>query len=292
MNQLHILYLIFSGIFGAFIGSFLNVCICRLPEEKSLIFPGSHCPKCDSAIRWYDNIPVLSYVILQGKCRNCSEKISLQYPMIELLTSGVFVFAMYMFIVRLQRPAAVEDFIMFFAAIFLSSCLVVVTIIDIKLRIIPDMAWISLLVFGIITSGFCPFLQDPLPFETSLSPEAQALISSIAGAILGSGVIYLTGIIGKLVFRKEAMGLGDVYLMAGLGAFLGWQSILLVFLIGCIAGSFIGLFSLLLTKDHYIPFGPFLSLGAFIMFFFKIPVLIFISRDYPNFIRKAMLIFS
>lgn len=292
MNQLHILYLIFSGVFGAFIGSFLNVCICRLPDEKSLIFPGSHCPKCGAKIRWYDNMPVLSYVMLQGKCRSCSEKISLQYPLIELLTSGVFALSMYVFVVRLERPAAVEDFIMFFAAIFLSSCLIIVTIVDIKLRIIPDEPWIAMMVAGIIAAGFCPFMQDPMPFKTSLSAEAQALISSITGAILGSGMIYLTGVIGKLVFRKEAMGFGDVKLMAGLGAFLGWQSILLVFLIGCIAGSLIGVISLLRTKDHYIPFGPFLSLGAFIMFFFKVPVLIFISRDYPNLIRKLMLIFS
>lgn len=279
-------YLTASGIFGAFVGSFLNVCIHRLPDEKaSIVFPGSHCPKCHAPIQWYDNIPLLSYAILMGKCRNCKEHISFRYPFVELLTAGLFVLSMLMFVAGFKNPD-LPNWLGFAAAVFVCCCLVVVTFVDFKHRIIPDEIPFAMVLAGVILNAFMPYFISDSLLTVSPWDEVNGVVSALAGALVGGLVIYIVGVLGKLVFKKEAMGFGDVKLMAGFGAFFGWKSVLIIFMIGCIAGTIVGVIALLKTKDKYIAFGPFLSLGAFLMIFFKYPIMQFILIDYPKFINK------
>jgi len=233
-------------VVGLAVGSFLNVCIYRIPEGKSLFLPGSHCPKCDKRIRFYDNIPVLSFIFLRGRCRSCGAKISIQYPLVELLTAFLFLVA------YLWQGLGLG----FVWAVVLGCLLVIVFFVDLKHRIIPDVITLPGIVIG-LTFAF-------------ISPQIRVL-DSILGLLIGGGVLYLLAIIGELLFKKESMGGGDIKLAAMLGAFLGWQKVFLIFFLSALLGSIVGILAIYLSsrikKHRTIPFGPFLALASFAALF-------------------------
>jgi len=236
----------FSFLFGLVFGSFLNVCIYRIPIKKSIIFPASSCPNCGRNIPFYDNIPLLSYLFLLGRCRFCHEPISLRYPLVEVL-SGLL--SMVLFI----RYGLSYQYFMFY--LFVTS-LVVISFIDLQHQIIPDILSIPGILVGIALS----FL-----------PGHVHWIDSLIGALGGGGVLYLVAVVFKKVTGREGMGGGDVKLLAMLGAWMGWRSLPFIVLISSFSGILIGGGALLMAGKGYrvrIPFGPFLSLGALITFFF------------------------
>ncbi|MEK7310074.1 MAG: prepilin peptidase [Planctomycetota bacterium] len=289
-------YFITVFLFGIIIGSFLNVCIYRLPREgMSILKPGSFCPGCRTPIRWYQNVPLFSFLGLRGKCAKCSVRIPLRYPLVELLTGALFVLSAYWYLAPfdnladgpLGHPAGGERMVQFIVTIYLISILIVATFIDIEFRIIPDELTISGVILALLVSAFFPFLHKTI--FPSLPSFVNGLIGSSAGIIIGGGVIYLVGIFGKMVFRKDAMGFGDVKLMAFLGGFLGWESTLYIFLAACFIGSIIGIVLYFITKDHYIAFGPYIALAALVVMFFKPQIEYLMFRQYPDFIRGVFL---
>lgn len=254
-----IIYQIFVFIFGSVIGSFLNVCIHRMPLSKSVVWPHSHCPKCEKKIPGYDNIPFVSYIFLRGKCRFCKEKISLRYPFVELLTATAF-------LLLYNRYGLGYEF--FFYALLIAN-LIIATFVDIKHRIIPDEISIGGLILGFILNSVRGVNLKPLSFAF------EPMMSSLLGIIIGGGIIYATGLLFDIVYFKilkhppiqgetESMGGGDVKLLAMIGAFLGWQKALVTFLVAPFFGAAVGIINLITRKDHTIPYGPFLSLAAII----------------------------
>ncbi len=201
-------------IFGSIVGSFLNVCIWRMPKRKSIIKPFSHCPICGKNILWYDNIPFLSYVFLKGRCRFCKNKISFRYFLVEFITALLFLvtFNFYGF-----AP-------LFFIYILLFSSFIVVIFIDSEYQIIPDEITYGGIIIGFILSVLYP----PLQGQSSMKLAAW---DSFIGILVGGGSIYLIGVIGEFIFKKEAMGGGDVKFLAMVGAFIGWKLTLLTFFI-------------------------------------------------------------
>jgi leader peptidase (prepilin peptidase)/N-methyltransferase len=255
-------------IFGSIVGSFLNTCIHRMPLGESVVWPRSHCPKCKKRINGYDNIPLLSFFLLGGRCRFCKQRIPFRYFMVELLTAG-------MFLAVFNRFGLSFDF--FFTMVLVSS-LIVATFIDIPHRIIPDEITIGGLILGFILSAIKGINVNPLAFHY------RPLLNSFLGIVVGGGVLFLTGFIFDTFYFKflrkppiqgetQSMGGGDVKLLAMIGAFLGWQKALLVFLISPFLGIVIGIINLLVKKDHTIPYGPFLSLSAILVLFWADKIL-------------------
>lgn len=237
-------------LFGAIVGSFLNVCIYRMPREKSVVTPRSHCTRCQKTILWYDNIPLISFAALGGKCRHCKKKISWRYPLVELMAAltPVWVFS--------QEGFCWETMIF----TILIWGLVVVTFVDFEHQIIPDEISVGGLAAGILVSGVYPQLHGVQGWVFGIK-------EAVIGAAVGAVSIYLLGFLGRLVFRREAMGMGDVKLMGMMGAVLGWQQVLLVFFIAPLFGSVVGLAIQWIKKSNVIPYGPFLSLAAFVVLF-------------------------
>ena len=237
---------IISIIFGAIVGSFLNVCIIRLPTEESIITPGSHCPHCKSPIKFYDNIPMLSYLVLRGRCRYCNEPISFQYPLIEGLTA----FGSLIIFMKFGPSLSYLFFFSFFAA------LIVITVIDLYHQIIPDAISIPGIGVGLLGSLIIPYIT---------------FFNSVIGILVGGGSLFLVATLYQWFFKREGMGGGDVKLLAMIGGFLGWKSVILTILLSSFIGSIVGIAIMLLKgKDfkYAIPFGPFLSLGAVISLFY------------------------
>ncbi len=231
---------------GAIIGSFLNVCIHRLPREESLLRPPSHCPGCHSPLAWYDNIPLFSYVILRGRCRRCRAVISWRYPLVEF-TNG-FGYALIIWWFGFGWPSA--------AYVVLFSALLVVTAIDIVHYIIPDVITLPGIVLGLVSAG-------------TILPVG--LVNAVLGVLVGGGILWALAWASPYLFGKEGMGGGDIKLLAMIGAFLGWQPTLLTIMVGALVGSVvgIGLMSLkVIRRDQYLPFGPFLAFGALVALFF------------------------
>ena len=261
MSTPYIIYSVFAFVLGAVVGSFLNVCICRMPDGASVVSPPSHCPKCDYRIRWYDNIPMLSYLVLKGKCRGCQAPISLQYPMVELLngllTLGLF---LRLFPLRFLTEAPAEIILRqggIFAVLFIfCSALVVVTFIDLEHQIIPDSITLPGIVIGFVASFFIPQL---------------GWVNSLIGIVAGGGSLLLIAYGYELVAKKEGMGGGDVKLLAMMGAFLGWKAIIFIIFTASLIGSVIGVGVMLAKKKDAslaIPFGPFLAGGAILYIFY------------------------
>jgi leader peptidase (prepilin peptidase)/N-methyltransferase len=240
-----ILFLIML-LMGLAVGSFLNVCIYRIPEGESIFFPGSRCPHCGKKIRFYDNIPVLSFIILKGKCRSCNSRISIQYPVVELLTSFLFLAAYWWHGLSLG----------FVSTIVLGGLLIIVFFVDLKHRMIPDVITIPGILAGLFLALFSPQIK---------------MVDAVLGLVVGGGVFYLLAIFGELLFKKESMGGGDIKLAAMLGAFLGWQKLFLIFFLSAFLGSVVGILAIHLSskvKEHRtIPFGPFLALASFAALF-------------------------
>ncbi len=233
---------------GLIIGSFINVCIYRLPREKNILFPPSACTACGKKIRFYDNIPIISYLLLAGKCRDCKGHISIKYPLVELL-NALFYMAAYL---RFGF-----DYSLLFICPFLSA-LIVITFIDLDFQIIPDSITLPGILLGLIASSFI----FPDPFEYY---QITGFMNALIGFITGGGLFFLIALL-----SRGGMGGGDIKMMAMVGTFLGWKGVLLTTLIGSVAGSLVGIALMVFKgKDRKakIPFGPFLALGALISLF-------------------------
>jgi leader peptidase (prepilin peptidase)/N-methyltransferase len=282
-------YFITVFLFGLVIGSFLNVCIYRLPREGlSVVKPGSFCPVCKTSIKWHQNIPLFSFLVLSGKCSKCSNRISWRYPLVEVLTGALFVLAAYWYLAPFDGGLADYRAVQFAIAIYLISVLIVATFIDIEFRIIPDELTVSGVVLALLVSAFFPALHQV--FFSGLPSVVNGLIGACAGIIVGGGVVYFVGLVGKMIFRKDAMGFGDVKLMAFLGGFLGWESTLYIFLVACFIGSIIGIILYFITKDHYIAFGPYIAIAALVVMFLKPQISNLMFHQYPEFIRGVFLL--
>jgi leader peptidase (prepilin peptidase)/N-methyltransferase len=253
---------------GAIIGSFLNVVIHRLPREESIVFPNSRCPTCATAIKAYDNIPVLSWVVLRGRCRACSSPISARYPGVELLTGLLF------------GAVFLRDGLSFalpFDLIFVTM-LIALVFIDAEHMILPDAITYPGMVFAILARLALPFLTGT-PYFDDLGPMllgampgwpiwAVSLVGALLGALAGGGVLWLIGFVWERLRGVEAMGLGDVKMMLMVGAFLGWRLTLLTLFLGVISGSVTGVLLMLKRRERnlqmLLPFGIFLGIGAII----------------------------
>jgi len=231
-------------IIGLVIGSFGNVCIYRIPRNESIIYPASHCPHCNKPIQYYDNIPLISYIILKGKCRHCQGKIPLQYPIVEGLT-GILYLLIYFFY-GLQFVSLVY--------MLFSTSLIIISFIDFHEKIIPDTLSLPFIVIGFLSS----FLLK------NITPA-----NSLLGILAGGGSLLIIALAGSYLFKKEAMGGGDIKLAAMIGAFLGWKLTLLSLFLGFFLGSVIGVIILIRTKgqSEIVPFGPFIAMGAMISIF-------------------------
>lgn len=253
-----------AALFGAIIGSFLNVVILRLPQkDTSIVFPASHCPKCLNSLSWYENIPVLSYIALRGKCSHCNISISLQYPAVELLTSLLAAAVYCRFNFSIQAGA----YFLFAAA------LLVIIFIDIHHQIIPDIISLPGIVLGFLFS----LINSNLTWQ-----------SSLIGLLLGGGVLYAIAFLYYLLRKQDGMGGGDIKLLAMIGAWLGWQSLPFVILVSSATGSIIGLIAMRWQKkggNTRIPFGPFLACGALIYVFYSENILhfyhLYITGQWP-----------
>jgi len=236
---------IFAFLFGTVVGSFLNVCIYRLPKEESVVTPRSRCPACQTLIHALDNIPLLSFVLLRGRCRACGAPISWRYPLVEALTGTLFALTVVRFGVTLQAA---------FLLIFLAG-LIVISFIDLDHQIIPNVITLPGIPLGLLT-GF--LFRDP------------PLLDRLIGTLAGAGFLYLVLFYGGVLYGQEAMGEGDLNLIAMVGAFLGWKAVIVTILVGCLVGSVLGLSLIALRRlgrRQHIPFGPFLSLGAVVALF-------------------------
>lgn len=242
---------------GLIVGSFLNVLIHRLPLDESIVKPCSYCPSCAKPIAWYDNIPVLSFILLAGHCRKCKHWISWRYPLVEIMSGFIWSGSWY----------ATHGTPLCWISIIFLSLLLVGTLTDFETGLIPDPITLGGTVVGLISSFFYP----PLHQATT---EASSLIESSIGLLVGGGMIYLTGLAGNWIFQRElmqkgleqSMGGGDVKLMAMIGSFLGWQKALLIFFTAPFLGLPFALYQRLAKKEAIIPYGPFLSVAAVIHF--------------------------
>ena len=233
-------FIAFSFLIGISIGSFLNVCIARIPEKKSIVSPPSNCPKCGSGIKFYDNIPLLSYLFLLGKCRNCKTHISLRYPLVELLTGIFSVLLMFYY-----GPSV--SYLVYFCLV---AALITITFIDLDHRIIPDVISLPAIPVGFLAS----FLLVQLTW-----------LDSLIGILVGGGSLLLVAVVYEKLTGHEGMGGGDIKLLAMLGAFLGWEGVLFTIMASSLLGTVIGGGAMLISgkgRRFAIPFGPFLSLGA------------------------------
>jgi leader peptidase (prepilin peptidase)/N-methyltransferase len=238
-------------IFGLCIGSFLNVCICRLPASKSIVHPRSMCSNCGTLIAAYDNIPVLSYIWLKGRCRHCRIKFSIRYPIVELL-GGLFALGTYL---KFGLTTEALVYYLFFAA------LLVVTFIDLDHRIIPNVITLP----GI-----------PIGFAASFALPTITYKEALLGILIGGGSLFVVAWIYSLITKKEGMGGGDIKLLAMMGAIVGWQGVLFTIFLASLVGTLAGLAVMLQSRKGMklaVPFGPFLSIGSITYIFFGPPLI-------------------
>ena len=237
-------------LFGLCVGSFLNVCIHRLPLKQSVVSPGSRCPSCGYELRWYDNIPVLSYVMLRARCRSCSRPISIQYPVIEVVTAIVFLAHWYAF-----GPTP-----LFAARLVFGCALIVLFMIDLEHQILPDVVTLPGIVIGVALSVFLP----PGPIE------------SLIGLLLGGGLLWAIAEAWFRLRKVDAMGFGDVKMLAMVGAWLGWKMVILTFVLSSMMGGLVGVVLLASRRADMatrVPFGTMLAVAAMMASLYGGPIL-------------------
>jgi leader peptidase (prepilin peptidase)/N-methyltransferase len=255
-------------ILGLAFGSFFNVVIYRLPRKKSFLKPSSYCPSCKNPIKWYDNIPLISFILLKGRCRFCQAKISWRYPVVELLTGFIFLFSCFAYNIKPQL----------FSSLFFLSILLLVSFIDLDTLLIPNRIIIPAL--GVTFILWLMSVFTSFPFLPLLQGNA---ISSFLGALISGVLISLIVFLSPLIFGREGMGFGDIKLSFFIGFYLGYYVIVALF-ISFLLGGFVGIILLSLKRKgrfDEIPFGPFLSLGAFLSLFLAEPI----AYWYLNFLR-------
>ena len=225
-----------AAIVGLAVGSFVNVVALRLPEGQSIVRPRSRCPRCGTTLRWHDNVPVLSWLFLRGRCASCKAPISWQYPAVEISTAAIW--GLHAWALGPTPETA--------RAILFVTILLAIAVADLRFYIIPDELSLGGAVLGLALA----FL-----------PGGPTILQALAGAVVGGGVLWLVAIVGTWAFRKEAMGGGDIKMLAMIGAFLGWKGALLSIFLGALAGTLVFV-PLAWRTDRLVPFGVFLALGA------------------------------
>ncbi|MCE5211935.1 MAG: prepilin peptidase [Deltaproteobacteria bacterium] len=231
---------IFAFISGAAIGSFLNVCIFRIPAEESIIRPASRCPSCLQPIRFYDNIPILSFLLLRARCRDCGAKISWRYPLVELITG---LLALLLFI----KFGLTLDFLVYFA---FTAVLITISFIDLDHQIIPDILSLP----GI-----------PIFFLLAVFVVKVPWMEAAIGLLIGGGVLFAIAFLYEFITKREGMGGGDIKLLGMIGGFLGWKSLIFILLVSSVLGAIVGISVMVIKKQdmkYAVPFGPFLSAAA------------------------------
>lgn len=244
---------IFVFLAGLCIGSFLNVCIWRIPRDESIVWPGSHCPACNHKIAPWDNLPLLSWLILNGKCRHCQAPISPRYFIVELLTGALFAGLWFVHGASLFTPIYC----------FFTGALILGTFVDFDHLILPDRVTLGGMVAGLVLSFAFPELQGR-------SERLPALIQSVGGLALGFGILWTVATVGRLVLKREAMGFGDVKLLGAVGACLGWQAVLFAVFVSSLSGTLLGFTLIALGKKELqskIPYGPHIALAAVLWMF-------------------------
>lgn len=286
-----------AALLGACVGSFLNVVICRVPQDdprQRSLGGRSRCPHCGTQIRWHDNLPLLGWFLLRGRARCCGKGIAVRYPMVEALTAALF------FALAVWSPfgpvfvpaadgfeidgAAATAFVLH--AIFV-SLLVACTFIDFDTQLLPDVLTKPGMAIGLL-GGFWPGTAGMLTSDDATPLALRTLLASLFGLLAGAGSTWLIRALGSRLFRREAMGLGDVKFLGMIGAFLGWQGALLSLFLGCIAGAVIG--SALALRSGFglkIPFGPYLALGALVSLFAREPILDLLFVQWPEWQRSS-----
>ncbi|UCC44671.1 MAG: prepilin peptidase [Candidatus Zixiibacteriota bacterium] len=236
----YLMYIV-VGLLGVAIGSFLNAVIYRLPREKSVRTGRSVCPECGVKLKWYHNVPILSFLLLRGKCAFCGKRISLRYPIVETCNGLAYLYFFWQY--GLSMEFAVYSYVI--------SALLIVIFVDLEFRIIPD----SVTLPGIVAGLAISFL-----------PQGIGIIQSIIGLLVGGGSLYLVAMLGDWLFKKESMGGGDIKLAAMLGALLGWQKVLFIFMGSAVVGLAVSIplmiISSRLRRHRTVPFGPFISVAA------------------------------
>jgi len=267
-SEVTLLY-IFSFILGSILGSFLNVCIYRLPKEESIVYPGSHCTSCKRSINFYHNIPILSYIFLKGRCSYCNSKIPFIYPTVETLTGLLFVATLWRFGLGLDT---------LFYLVFICG-LIVIAFVDLEHMIIPNVITYPGILLGIFYNVLKTDWQNSLELASNFSfgilnffelLNEIPILDSLFGVILGGGILLLIAYSYEIIKKRQGMGMGDVKLLALIGAFLGWQGVFFVIFLSSILGSIVGLSIIIARRGdlkYALPFGPFLSIAAIIYIF-------------------------
>jgi leader peptidase (prepilin peptidase) / N-methyltransferase len=258
-------------LLGLILGSFLNVCIVRIPAGKSIVMPASACPTCGESLRPYDNIPLVSYLVLRGRCRSCKTRISPLYPVVELLT-GILFWACYHAFGVTAEAVKWATF---------SALVIVLVFTDLRERVLPDVVNFTGLGLGLLMSffttpgdGTAMWISRRL-FDFPPPTAVISFVDAILGAILGAGILWLVGVVYFRLRGREGMGLGDVKMMLMVGSFLGVKKTLLTILTGSVLGSVLGIIFILARRkerDYELPFGTFLGMAALLVMFFGGPV--------------------
>lgn len=260
-------------LFGANVGSFLNVVAHRVPLGLSVVRPRSRCPACRTPVRAIDNIPIVSWLLLRGRCRGCKGAISIRYPAVEALTGAVAAYTVFELVLRSSaQPGDLTPWFHAVAVFTVTAALLAAALIDIDHRILPDAItipgmWAAPVLAAVVpelTLGAGRALPEWLPAACPVRVAAAAV--SVAGIAAGAGVIWLLGAAGSKVFGKEAMGFGDVKYLGMIGGCTGPAGAVLTLVVAAFVGSVAGLVRVLATRDRYIPFGPFLAIGGLFAF--------------------------
>ncbi|MFP4191284.1 MAG: prepilin peptidase [Candidatus Hydrogenedentota bacterium] len=267
-DPLHAFFTVVSFVLGSMVGSFLNVCISRWPNEQSIVVPRSRCPQCETPLRWADNIPLLSWVMLGGRCRYCGQPISMRYPLVEGLTALLFLLIFLRFGFSDATPVYMA----------LAAGLVLVTFVDLADWTIPNEVTMPGIPIGIVCSMwvmFYPEFFDGGHSGMRIEYIYENVFHGLIGAFGGGLSLYLLDKISLLVLKKPGMGFGDVKLLAMLGAFFGWIGVIIIVVVAATIGAVVGITIIMIERargnteaEHYIPFGPYLSLGGLVMMFF------------------------
>jgi leader peptidase (prepilin peptidase)/N-methyltransferase len=250
---------VLAAVLGLCVGSFLNVCIYRLPRGQSLASPPSRCPRCERPLRWHHNVPILSWLALRGRCAYCLAPISVQYPIIELVTALVWLLVVWMTPVGWLLASR----------LVLATALIVLFMIDLEHQLLPNAITLPGIVVGLAFSVVAP----------------PGWVESLLGIVLGGGVLYGIAAAYYLLRKEEGMGMGDVKMLAMVGAFLGWRAVLLTLVLSSFAGAVIGVAMMLLqrgTMRYALPFGTFLAVGAFIAMLFGDAILTWYLGYFPT----------
>ncbi|MHC4410458.1 MAG: prepilin peptidase [Planctomycetota bacterium] len=268
------LILVLAGVFGSLIGSFLNVVIHRLPRGMAMGMERSQCPRCGNQIAWYDNVPVISYLLLLGRCRACKVPISFRYPAVELITAVLFALCAQ----RTLQLGWDPGMLGFLVSSTTCAVLVAAAWIDWDTKTLPDAFTTRLLpVIGLVGAIAVPALHGTTLFGVEIArgmkPGLASLLVGLAGAAIGGGLLSLIRAAGSRIAGREAMGSGDVKLMAALGLLLGPVGMLLALGIGFVVGALLGLLARVARKDREIPFGPFLALGSVVVLLYRDSIL-------------------